>query len=70
MLKGISPPAKSFQFAIKGAYYYKTILMLPNLLSARRDGALVCIPEGHRIIVVGGFNAEVNTAIENVECLS
>ncbi len=43
--------------------------MLPNLLRARWSGALVFIPEGH-LVIIEGFNAEVNTAIENVECLS
>ncbi len=37
---------------------------------ARRDAALVCIPDG-RLIIIGGYNAsEAHSAIESVECLS
>ncbi len=43
--------------------------MLPNMLRRRLYGALVCIPDGH-LIIIGGFNAEVNAAIDSVECLS
>ncbi len=39
------------------------------MLKTRLYGALVCIPDGH-LIVIGGFNAEVNAAIGSVECLS
>ncbi len=36
---------------------------------ARRNGALVCIPDGH-LIIIGGFDGTANMAIDNVECLS
>ncbi len=39
------------------------------MLKTRLNGALVCIPEGH-LIIIGGFNGEVNVAIDSVECLS
>ncbi len=36
---------------------------------ARRNGALVCIPDGH-LIIIGGFDGTADRAIDSVECLS
>ncbi len=41
---------------------------LTSLLRARRNGALVKIPDA-RLIIIGGYNAEVDAAIDSVECL-
>ncbi len=43
--------------------------MLPCLLRARRNGALVSTPDG-RLIIMGGYNAEADSSIDIVECLS
>ncbi len=39
------------------------------MLRTRLYGALVCIPDG-RLIIILGFNGEVNAATDSVECLS
>ncbi len=36
---------------------------------ARQIGALVCIPDGH-LVIIGGFDGTADRAIDSVECLS